>query len=240
MEINKISGQATVFTFDNIASYLTHVYLIEKASRYYLIDTYCGPDSILPALSAINMAPEKELVVINSHFHWDHVWGNCTFRDKVIISHELCREYLNQFWESQLEKNREHITGQVVKTLPNCTFTDTLMFHDEGLEIFHSPGHTKDSISIFDQEEKILYVGDNLEKPIIYVESNDLQTYINTLEKYLTYQPSKIVSGHTLDLTEADVVDTLRYLQALKDGEEIHFQSEYERSIHAQNLRVIK
>jgi len=240
MEINKISRQATVFTFDNIASYLTHVYLIEKASRNFLIDTYCGPDSILPALSAIKIDPTKELVVINSHFHWDHVWGNCAFPDKFIISHEICREYLNQFWESQLEKNGEHVTGQVVKTLPNCTFTDRLMLYDEGLEIFHSPGHTKDSISIFDQEEKILYVGDNLEKPIIYVESNDLQTYINTLEKYLTYKPSKIVSGHTLDLTEADVTKAIKYLQALQAGEEVSLQSDYERSIHEQNLRVIK
>lgn len=240
MDYHKISSQATVFTFDNIASYLTHVYLIEKPSRYYLLDTYCGIDSIMSALSASYISQAKEMVVINSHFHWDHVWGNCAFKDKIIISHELCRESLDQFWEPQLEKNGEHQTGRVEKTLPNWTFTDRIMLHDDDLEIFHSPGHTQDSISIFDHQERILYVGDNLEKPIIYVESDDLQTYIHTLENYLTYEPQKIVSGHSLDLTEADIVETIKYLQALQAGEEVRFQGEYEKSIHEQNLQVIR
>jgi len=240
VELQKISPQTIAITFNTIASYLTHTYLLDRAGKYYLIDTYNGPDIIKTALELSNIDPGKEIVVINTHFHWDHVWGNCAFPDHKIISHKLCREYLDQCWDDQLEKNRAYVTGAVTKVLPNWTFTDKIWLEDAQLELFHSPGHTQDSISVFDHQEKTLYVGDNLERPIIYVESNDLATYIKTLENYSSYQPERIISGHTLDLSEADIQDAIAYLQALQAGEKIVFRTEYERSIHQQNLNTLK
>lgn len=239
MIIHKISRQAAAFAFDNIESFSTYIYLLEKSSRYYLIDTCCGEDSIRRALDQANINPEKETVIINTHFHWDHVWGNGYFKDNIIIGHELCGEFLNRFWDSQLEQNGRYQDGPVEKVLPNWTFTKKILLKNDGLEIFHSPGHTRDSISVFDHRDKILYAGDNLEKPIVYVESDDLQAYIKTLEKYLSYKPKKIFAGHTLDLTEKDILNTLGYLQALQAGVEVLFHTEYERSIHEQNLKTV-
>lgn len=239
MKCLKVTDNTTVFLFDNISDYETYVYLVEKDTKYYLIDTYCGPDSILPALEIARIAPDKELIVVNTHFHWDHVWGNCALQGKTIIGHDLCRKYLEHNWHKQCCDNKEYISGKVEKVLPNMTFWKKIIYQDEGIEIFHSPGHTPDSISIFDYQEKILYVGDNLEKPIIYVESPDLSTYIQTLQSYLSYDFKKIMAGHTLELTSADILETIEYLSALQNGTELHFQTEYERKIHDQNLRVI-
>jgi hydroxyacylglutathione hydrolase len=240
MENIRIGNNSNAFVYDNIESYTTNVFLIEKNSKIFIIDTFCGPDSIVPIKKIIeNNKNDKEVIVINTHFHWDHVWGNCSFKENTIISHEFCRELLEEHWEEQLKRNEKYILGNVEKCLPNVTFKDNISFPNEGIEIFHSPGHTIDSISIFDREEKILYVGDNLEKPIIYVEDKDIETYITTLKKYLTYKADKIIASHTLNLTEEDIYQTIKYLRDLKNGDKIEFDTEYMRKIHNGNFNFI-
>lgn len=240
MNIQSISQNATVYVYDSIESYLTNVFFIEYESKIFIIDTFCGSESMEPIINRVNSSfNNKELVIINTHFHWDHVWGNCSFKDRNIISHEMCRELLDESWEKQINENKKYIRGIAEKHLPNITFKEKISFYNEGIELFHSPGHTADSISIFDHNDKILYVGDNLEKPIIYVENADISTYINTLENYLNYRPMKIVAGHTLDLTEQDILDTIEYLNGLSMGKEMYFETEYMRKIHEKNLSVV-
>lgn len=239
MKIQKINNSAAVYTYDELESCSTNVFLIERESKIYIIDTYCGSNSMIPILNAIENIPEyKELIVINTHFHWDHVWGNCSFKGSKIISHELCRELLDRHWETQINKNKAYISGIAEKTLPNLTFKERMFFQSDGIELFYSPGHTADSISIFDHSEKILYAGDNLEKPLIYVENAEISTYIRTLENYMNYHPRKVMAGHTLDLTEADIIDTIEYLKALSDGKEMYFEEVYKNQIHKQNLKM--
>ena len=240
MENIKISKNCNAFIYNNIESYTTNVFLIEKRSKIFLIDTFCGPDSMMPIKKILECEyNNKEVIVINTHFHWDHVWGNSSFKENIIISHELCRELLDKYWEDQLKKNEKYILGNIEKYLPNLTFKENMNFHNEGIEIFYSPGHTVDSISIFDHDEKILYVGDNLEKPIIYVENNDIKTYIKTLKKYLDYKPEKIIASHTLNLTEENINQTIKYLNDLKNGNKIEFETEYMRKIHIENYNLI-
>ncbi|MBC7958936.1 MAG: MBL fold metallo-hydrolase, partial [Vallitaleaceae bacterium] len=186
-----------------------------------------------------NSNPQKEVVVINTHFHWDHIWGNCSFAKSDIIAHELSRCKMDEVWESQIQRNEKYVMGEIVKQLPNITFSEKLSFLQEGIELFHSPGHTKDCISVFDHQEGILYVGDNLEKPLIYVEDPDVTTYIATLKNYLAYKPKKIIASHTLEITEADLINTIAYLEGLLMGKEMQFASEYEKQIHEQNLKVV-
>lgn len=240
MENIKISKSCNVFIYNDVETYTTNVFLIEKKSKIFLIDTFCGPESMVPIKKILaDKYDSKEVIVINTHFHWDHVWGNSSFKKNIIISHKLCRELLDKYWEEQFNKNEKYILGSVEKSLPNLTFKESINFHDEKIEIFYSPGHTVDSISIFDHDEKILYVGDNLEKPIIYVENNDIETYIKTLKKYLDYKPKKIMAGHTLDLVEKDIHETIKYLNDLKNGNRLQFETEYMRKIHMENYYMI-
>lgn len=237
VKIEKISKSATMFTFDSIENYLTSVFLIEKNSKNYLIDTFCGSDSMEPIIS--RLSNKKELVIINTHFHWDHIWGNCSFKESNIISHKLCRKLSEELWEKQINNNGKYIDGRVEKFLPNITFEGKITFEKDDIELFYSPGHTIDSISIFDKEEEILYVGDNLEKPIVYVENNDVPTYVKTLENYLKYNAKKIFASHTSNLSEKDILTTIKYLKELTEGKEFSFQSEYTRAVHEENMKMV-
>lgn len=176
--------------------------------------------------------------MVNTHFHWDHVWGNCAFAAEV-IGHEQCRTLLEENWEAQLDKQKKFLRGRVERRLPTITFEQRLCFPEERIELFYSLGHTRDSISLYDQEERILYVGDNLEQPLVYVEDPDLKTYLKTLETYETYRPKLIMVGHSTKLTLDDLRSTIGYLKKLQSGTEIELATKYEQQLHQSNLKVV-
>ncbi|AAK79392.1 glyoxylase-like metal-dependent hydrolase (beta-lactamase superfamily II) [Clostridium acetobutylicum] len=236
MKLKKLNKSTYIFTYDNIKEYSTNVFLIKKKNRVYVIDTFCGTKSMEPITNEIG---DKEICVINTHFHWDHIFGNSAFKDAIIISHKKCRKILEESWDSQLKENERYVLGSAEKCIPNLTFKSEIMFEEDGIEIFYSPGHTEDSISIFDHESRILYVGDNLEKPIVYVENSDIDAYMSTLKKYIEYDADKIFAGHTLNLTTEDILDTINYLEALKRGDKLEFDTEHERKVHSDNVNMV-
>lgn len=241
MEIRQLSKRATAYIYDELEGFMTCVILIECENKAFLIDTFCGPESMRTILSQMHdELRDKKVIVINTHGHWDHIWGNCSFKNSDIISHELCRAYMDQSWEEQIRSNEKYLMGNVEKCLPNITFREKMIYHQEGIEIFYSPGHTRDSISVFDHREKILYAGDNLEKPIVHVDDGDVRSYIETLKNYLDYKAEKIVAGHTLFITREDVIGTIGYLEALLAGKEMKFETSYMEVTHKNNLEMIK
>lgn len=237
MKKEKLSERATAYSFPDLGIE-TLVYLIETARRVWVIDTFCGTRSMEPILQDLPAAKGQNVMVVNTHFHWDHVWGNCAFRGEI-ISHRRCREMLVKHWERDLAKYGKNLQGRAEKKLPNITFEQQLIFSEEEIELFYSPGHTADSISLFDRRDRLLYVGDNLEKPLIYVEDTDLESYLHTLARYKEYRPQMIMAGHSSRLTLVDVEQTIDYLRQLKAGARLALPTEEERLIHEQNQKVI-
>lgn len=83
--------------------------------------------------------------------------------------------------------------------LPNLIFQKELYFAEDKIKLFHTPGHTLDSISVLDEEEDVLLVGDNVGDsmediiPSIYCEKD---IYINTMKKYEEMDFDTCISGH--------------------------------------------
>lgn len=171
--------------------------LILGKHRNYVIDTGLGENSVLPVLEHLQKG--KPTIVINTHSHWDHVWGNHKFADCPIIAHKLCRETLDEIWDSEVERCKKFIDGEVRKCLPNVTFEGKMHFPDDGLTLFHSPGHAPDGISIYDAVDKILYVGDEIgdtDDEIIPNIYTDKATLMKTLEMWKKLDFEIAISGH--------------------------------------------
>lgn len=197
MRIQKIKNRGVLFT-DNSAGWDLNVYLIMGKQYNYLIDTGLGSLSIDPVIDYIKN-DGKKTVVINTHYHWDHIWGNGNFKDCTIISHSLCLELIQINWDAMLEKNHSYRNGAVELCLPNLVFDQTLYFPDDRIRLFHSPGHTPDSISILDEEEKILILGDNVgdsPEDIIPSIACEKAVYLNTLRNYKQLDFDFCLSGH--------------------------------------------
>lgn len=221
--------------------WITNIYICFAKKHTYLIDTYCGPDTLTPVKEMIKeRSGKKPLIVVNTHFHWDHTWGNCAFPEETIIAHELCRTMMENHWEKQLAQNHQFQMGKVVKHFPSKLIRDTWTDSDDGVEIFHSPGHTADSISFYDKKEGIVFVGDNIEYPLPYVESPDLLQYIKTLKTYLSMDYKFLISGHS-EFTDDNLIESnIEYLVHLMNKDPQYFIDPYAAKIHSLNLQYLK
>lgn len=238
IEVQKLSDSVTAYCYDTLPDCRTFVICIERDARIYVLDTFCGSAAMAPVWAQLRAAG-KPPVVINTHFHWDHVWGNCAFRGFPILSHALCRDTLARDWDAPFAENCSFLLGRADPCLPTVTFEDRLALHEDGLLLFHSPGHTRDCVSVFDRRDGTLYAGDNLERPLVYVEQPDLALYRATLEGYLALRPKRIVGGHTLALDETDIISTQHYLDALSRGNTPPLNSDRARTVHEQNVRLL-
>ena len=216
MQQKTISRKAIAYAFDEIPGFITYVYAIFAAKHNFVIDTFCGKDYMDEIIQNISSRNSNEIIVINTHFHWDHVWGNGAFAKNKIVAHKLCYEMISEHWNEMLEENKIHATANLQMVLPNTVFEQKIDFPEDDISIFYSPGHTIDCISVYDTHEKILYAGDNLEKPQVFVESPNIDAYINSLEHYLTLNTKHIMAGHTMNLTETDIKNTIKYLEQLR------------------------
>lgn len=236
MELKKVGNRGTLFTFYDLGI-PTNVYVIQGNNYIYIIDTYLGPDVMAEIKQYIdeNYA-EKTMIVINSHSHWDHVWGNSLFSSSLIIGHKKCREYMETDGMKKLKEHAEFKRGEIILTYPNLTFTDRIYFEEDDILIYHTPGHTDDEISVLDMKDKVLFAGDNLERPIPYLMSKDLKQYINTLEAYLNVDADIIIGGHTACEDKKLIEHNLDYVKKVLSGDAIMIESKEFEEYHKTNI----
>ena len=95
--------------------------------------------------------------------------------------------------------------------LPSLVFEERLEFFEDRIILFHTPGHTYDSISVYDQAEQVLNVGDNIgdtpELIIPELECN-VDIYRDSVLKYKALNPKMIISGHNQPM-KSEVLDRI-------------------------------
>ena len=150
---------------------------------------------------------QKELIVVNSHTHFDHVCGNYLF-DKVYVHNS---EYAFQQLNSDIPKTliqKEYRVEGVATDSPFELDIDSFFYRpgkyegiDEGsifdlggrsLKLIYTPGHTDDSIMLVDEANRLLFTGDTYYPGVIFGQYVDsLVPYYETLyqigETYATY-----------------------------------------------------
>ncbi|NEU04971.1 MBL fold metallo-hydrolase [Clostridium senegalense] len=214
MKINKIKNRSILFTHSVPLGWDLNLQLIIGNKYNYIIDTGLGSLSIEPIKEYIKH-DNKSIIAINTHYHWDHIWGNSSLRDCTIISHKSCRKMIELDWEYMMNKNKNYIAGEVVMCLPNLTFEKELYFPEDKIRIVHTPGHTIDSISVFDEIEKTINVGDNIGDSIdeiIPILDCEKDVYINTLLKYKEMDFDICMSGHNTILKKQVIEKILNIL----------------------------
>ena len=88
MEIVEVSpGVAAFVRLDEGAN----IGLIRTADGVVVVDTTSSPPDMQKLLDADGVSASEACLVINTHYHSDHTWGNQLF-DCPILAHRLCRE----------------------------------------------------------------------------------------------------------------------------------------------------
>jgi cyclase len=190
-----------------------------------VIDTLALPDETLTIREFI----EHELnipvrYVINTHYHADHSWGNCFFPGATVIAHEHCRELLEERGVPSLEtaKKQNPALRQVKVVLPQMTFVDgdmTLRVGKKNLILSSAFGHSDDGISVFVEEDRILFAGDSF-MPIPHIVDGDVDANIASIKRVGKMGLENIVQGHGDIILrgeiDAAVKDNLNYLTSIK------------------------
>jgi glyoxylase-like metal-dependent hydrolase (beta-lactamase superfamily II) len=125
----------------------------------------------------------RQLLVVNTHAHWDHAWGNQLFAGPgaahaaPIIATRRCAELLRSPASRQklAEKRASEPLrfGDVELVAPTLLFEERLAIDggDLTLELFATPGHASDHIAIYIPQIRTLLPGDAAELPFPFVES---------------------------------------------------------------------
>jgi glyoxylase-like metal-dependent hydrolase (beta-lactamase superfamily II) len=111
-------------------------------------------------------------IVVNTHGHFDHVFGNALFRPAVIWGHERCRTMIDLTGETQREKVSREMPAladelaEVVLDPPERVFADAATLDLDGREIrlaYLGRGHTDNDIVVSIPDADVVCAGDLLE-----------------------------------------------------------------------------
>jgi cyclase len=168
------------------------------------------------------ITPVAPGILVNTHHHGDHTFGNHVFQpEAVIIAHELARREmidgglgLTRLWP-QVE------WGEVRVTPPVVTFADRLLLHVDDLpvELRHvGPAHTTNDVVAWVPGRRLLFAGDVLwSGGTPFVLMGSVAGSISAIERLRALRPETIVCGHG-PVAGPEVLDTtLAYLSWLRD-----------------------
>jgi cyclase len=189
-------------------------------SRAFVIDTLCRPQDVRPVLDLLaERAGSRSVVVVNTHHHWDHVYGNAAFAGLDIVAHRACpRLMLAQRTAGSQSVPPEPPEGV---PLPTVTFGDRLTYNDEpdAVHLIHSPGHTEDSIVVFAARAGILFAGDVLEWPLpSFAQRGAADQWVATLRRLKQLPADLVVPSHGRPQPKSLIDANERYVLGVHDA----------------------
>ncbi|HSM30643.1 MAG TPA: MBL fold metallo-hydrolase [Woeseiaceae bacterium] len=203
-------------------------FLVTGEDRALLFDTGLG---IGDMKRVVRQLTDLDIVVLNSHTHYDHIGSNHQFetiwgRDTDYTlgraggsPPEAVAEFLQEGWVwKQLPE------GFVAEDFRSRPFTIS-RFVDEGdvidlggraLEILGTPGHAPDAICLLDRDNGLLLTGDSFYLAPLYthLEGSDFLDYATTAERLagLADDITAALTSHNVPVVEP------RYMTALGDA----------------------
>ncbi len=173
-------------------------YLINGDTHSALIDTGMGFCDIRTAIEPLM---QEQVIVLNTHWHFDHIGGNPLFEGIGIARNEghliarnipnavLMDLYLNPCLLEGVPLpahfNPDAYAIQGSKPSFFISEGDHFDLGDRALEAIATPGHTRGSMSFLDIQTGSLFSGDFIYPGSIYAHFNDSDTeqYVESLDK---------------------------------------------------------
>jgi cyclase len=190
-----------------------------------VIDTLAMPEETLGIRDFIEHELDLQVrYVINTHYHADHSWGNCYFPTATVIAHSRCRDLLIERGIPSLENVRKQNPSfkQTRIVLPQLVFSQgtlNLKVGKKNLAITPSTGHSDDGISVFVEEDRVLFAGDAF-MPLPYLVDGSLDDMTASIKKIGRMGLENIIQGHGDVILrgeiEASVKENLAYLTNIR------------------------
>ena len=170
---------------------------------------------------------------MNTHWHWDHAFGNREFRPAAIWGHERCRSGLI----ARAEEMRARVArsmplladdlGAVVVDPPDRTFIESAVVDLGGrrVDLLHlGRGHTDADIVVVVPDANVLFAGDLLENDATpWFGDGFPMDWPASVARLLPYSSGAVVPGHGSVAGVDFVRRQLAEFQAVADlAEQVH------------------
>lgn len=199
MQRERVADDIYVFTSELYAQVTAGAVITSEGA--ILIDTLVFPEEA----RAIKTFLENRLncpvrYVINTHYHADHTYGTCFFENAHVVAHAKCHELLDTRGREGLNQAK-HSTPElrdVEIVLPHMVFeSGSMSVHlgNKTVEMWHSPGHSPDSIVCLVKEDRVLFAADTL-MPIPYFVDGSYNDFIESLNALKNGGYENVVQGH--------------------------------------------
>ncbi len=203
------------------------MYLVIGPEKAMLIDTGFGIGDLKGVVDELTGG--MPLIVVNTHKHYDHAYGNCQF--DTVYCHEIEAQHLlaqdEHLWDYLFEEGtgrciwaefdrNDIVPFQKYKVVP-CP--DGYVFNlgeDYEIELIHMGGHTPGHAGYLDKKNRIFFAGDNVTS--MHMNVNDsLKNYRDRIG-YLASRIDEfdhVFPGHFVTDLESSVIANL--YQALNE-----------------------
>lgn len=224
MRRDRVSEDIFVFVSDLYVQVTSTVMLTEEGAL--VVDSLPFPSEAREVIAFVeeHLGPDSVRYLIQTHHHADHIYGSYLYRGAEIIAHDSCRDLLQRMGAASLARAKQQTPAlaEVELRLPDMTFQDEMHVHlgHRHLHLMHTPGHTPDSISVYETNERALCAGD-LVMPVPHIVGGDMDQFRASLQRIQALEPDFVVQGHGDVLLRGEVGEMveghLHYLDAITE-----------------------
>lgn len=174
-------------------------YAVVSDGEALVYDTHVSVEHARYIRAALERNGVRNLTVVLSHWHLDHVAGTAAFEDCEVIASERTGELLRQFKPAIEAGEHEGPPGIDPLILPTRLFGDRLRLVTgrTQVELIHTNIHSDDATVVWLPEQRLLFCGDTMEDTITYVdEPESLEVHLENLDLLRRLGPDRILPNH--------------------------------------------
>lgn len=205
-------------------------YLIVGDERALLFDAGPGIRDIRKVAESLT---DKPIVFLPSHFHYDHVGNDVTFDEIAVVD----LPYLRAREENGALRLTDMEHAGAIEGFESPTWQvdywwapgAVIELGQRQVTIHYTPGHTTDSISLLDSDNRIFFSGDYLYPGELYafLTNSSMGDYLSTAESliHVLDDDIRILGAHRVSppgaptLATVDLKDLRRGLIKIRDGQ---------------------
>lgn len=184
-------------------------FLIIGSKKALRFDTGMGIGNIS---KIVRQLTDLEIIVVNSHTHFDHIGDDWRFPAIHVYANEDAINVLIKgftHWDVRYDSDAELFTKEYPpgfdpkkyyiepvseENIRMLREGDIIDIGNRKLEVLHTPGHSQDSIMLLDRESRILFTGDTFCEWMFAFFDSRLPNYgLSNLKEYV--QTMKYVAG---------------------------------------------
>ncbi|HZM77053.1 MAG TPA: MBL fold metallo-hydrolase [Candidatus Limnocylindrales bacterium] len=198
--------------------YRVNSVLIDSDHGAIVIDTLSTARQAGELLDAVRRVTTQPLTIVNTHFHFDHTFGNSVLAPSgPVWGHPTCAQELGErgehwrrYWQQEIAEEDEELALEIgdVPLLP----PDRLVSHEQELDLggrkvilsHHGRGHTEGDVVV--RVDDFLIAGDLVEEgaPPSFEDSYPLE-WPDTVASLLELPFERVIPGHGRVMDRSDV-----------------------------------